>query len=294
MEIWNGPRRAAVVGAALVMIIVGAAACAPPGPAPADPPTAGGSASPSSAPTATPTPAPPPPAGAGTSCGPIGRGQVALVARGEAECATVVAIMKKFVGMDDIGIGQTIKVGGWGCAVLDGSSGRYTTIYTLASECSSGKKLIKAWPADSPVPAGSQVDVKHYAGTFSDGGYPYHFSSSGGGFTCGIRPPSDKGPGHVGCHGTLPKDAKGEAPGGGSVAANTVVLTRDRKARFVFSGDPAYLRTEGSGFAPAKRLPVGQVLAFYGVACSTGPKDSVRCVNGKHAFTVRPGQAELS
>ncbi|GAB3761471.1 hypothetical protein GCM10028864_51130 [Microlunatus parietis] len=216
------------------------------------------------------------------------------MARGEAECATVVAIMKKFVATKDIEIGQTIKVGGWGCAVLDGSSGAYASIYTVAYECASGKKLIKAWPADSPVPAGAQVDVKHYAGSFSGGGYPYHFSSSGGVFTCGIRPPSDRGPGYVGCHGKLPKGSRGEAPGGDPVPANTVLLTRDQKARFVFSGDPAFLRTEGSGFVPAKRLPVGQVLAFYGVACSTGPGDSVRCLNGKHAFTLRPGQAQLS
>lgn len=292
MDIWNG--RAAGVGALLIMIIVAATACAPPGPRPADQTTLGPSGTPSSAPAASPTPTPPPPAGPGTNCGPIGRQQVAIVARGEAGCATVAAIMKKFVGLQDIEIGRTIKVDGWGCAILDGSSGESPSIYTVAYECSAGQKLIKAWPADSPVPAGAQVDVKHYAGTFAGGGYPYHFSSSGGAFTCGIRPPADQGPGYVGCHGELPEKARAKAPDGASVPANTALLTRDRKARLAYSGDPAFMRTEGSGFAPAKRLPAGQVLAFYGVACTTGPSDSVRCVNGRHEFTLRPGSAELS
>lgn len=296
MGIWTVSRRAVGVGAALIMIILGAVGCAPPGPQPADPATSGPSASSSSTPTAspTPTPTPPPPAGPGTSCGPIGRKQVAILARGEAECATVVAIMKKFLARKNKEIGQTIKVDGWGCAILDGSSGEYVSIYTVAYECSAGKKLIKAWPADSPVPAGAQVDVKHYAGAFSGGGYTYHFSSSGGVFTCGIRPPSDQGPGYVGCHGKFPKGAKGKSPDGAQVPANTILLRRDQKARFGFSVDPAFMKTDGSGFVSAKRLPAGQVLAFYGVACTTGPKDSVRCVNGKHEFTVRPGRAELS
>lgn len=276
---------------AAVLVIALATACAPGAPvddqAVADPPASSASAVRPRTPTPTPTPTAPALARPGTTCGPIGHGLIAIVARGEVACSTAKTIMKKFVGADNTEVGRTVDVDGWGCSILDGSLPETASIYTFAYECAAKKNLIKAWPADSPVPPGSQVDVKHYAGEYTEGGFPYYFSIPGGAFTCGILPPTDDGPGSVTCRGELPEEAEARAPRGkGQVAANSVLLDRDRKARFAISGDPPDLKI--------KELPIGQVLAFYGVACATGPEETVRCINGEHEVALRPGAAELS
>ncbi|WP_152362729.1 hypothetical protein [Microlunatus speluncae] len=277
----------------LLFLIMITAACAPPATAPADevmadPPTASPTrvATPSVAASPTPTPSPTPtapaPGSPGTTCGPIGYGLVAVVARGQADCPTAVAVLKKFVGADGTEIGRTTDVDGWGCSILDGSLPETASIYTFAYECAVKQTLIKAWPADSPLPPGTHQEVKHFAGDFVPGGYLYSFSV-GKSFSCQIVPPPDDGPGSVLCFGQLPADAK--APKGKG-PANSVQLERDRKARFVSSGDPPNQRI--------RELAQGQVLAFYGVACGSESGPAVRCINGEHEFTLRPGSAELS
>lgn len=226
-------------------------------------------------------PAEQPPAEPGTRCGDVGRGYVAIVARGEAECAEAVDTLRRFLALDRDD--ETEQLNGWKCHVLDGSFTETPSIYTHSHECASGKNLIKAWPADSPLPKGYHATVKDFAGEFARTGYPYHFSAADHDFTCAILPPSGTGPGSVGCHGNFPE---GRAETG-------LLLVRDAKPSFHLMRLPGYFRTRGGLPVPAKSLPEGQVLAFYGVACTTG-KNSVHCINGEHEIRLRPGVAELS
>ncbi len=141
-------------------------------------------------------------------------------------------------------------------------------------------------PADSPLPPGAHVDVKHYAGDYTQGNFSYYFAIQGGAFNCGIVPATGDGPGSVACYGELPEDPGAAPSGKGQVQANSILLDRDRKARLAISGDSPNLKF--------KELPTGQVLAFYGVACASEPEDTVNCVNGDHQFTLRPGFVDLS
>ncbi len=227
-------------------------------------------------------PAEQPPADAGTVCGEIGGGYVAVVARGKAKCADAFETLKKYVDLDRDD--ETEKINGWSCYVLDGSFTETPSIYTVSHECESGENLIKAWPADSPLPKGYHATVKDFAGEFVKTGYPYHFATADEEFSCVILPPAGKEPGSIGCHGNFPK---GQEERG-------LRLTRDAKPAFHAMGFPGYFRTKGGLPVSARPLPEGQVLAFYGVACTTGKNESVRCVNGEHEIKLRPGVADLS
>lgn len=227
-------------------------------------------------------PAEQPPADAGTRCGVLGGGYVAVVARGTVKCAEATERLKKYVSMDrDDG---TEMINSWSCVVLDGSFTGSPSIYTVSHECSSGENLIKAWPADSPLPKGYHVSVKEFTGEFAKIGYPYHFAAEGDEFTCAILPPAGEGPGTIGCHGNFPKGRE----------ETGLLLTRDAKPVFRPMRFPGYFRTEGGRPVPALRLKAGQVIAFYGVACTTANNKSVHCVNGEHELRLRPGAAELS